>query len=360
MKITFGHMGTSAIVFKHLFEDLGYEVIQPPKPSKRTLSLGTQYSPEFACIPFKIVLGSYLETLPSGVDIIVSGGGKGPCRAGYYGELHMRIMRELGYNPEMIFLWPPRRSPIDFIKKFHRLKGKNSWRSFWYCLKRNWERLKVLDELEYKSHQIRPLELKLGDTTKAMEKGINYIDEASTFSDILEARQVALGELEKVPQNPERDLLKIGIIGEIYVQLETFANFNIEETLGNMGVEVRRSIFLTQFARDDIFADGAKDIQKLAAPYLDEKIGGHGQNSIGETVHFASQGFDGVIQLAPFTCIPEIVAKSILPKLSRELDIPVLTIFIDEQTGKTGVETRLEAFVDLLAQKKLSRNKIIS
>ncbi|UNC92735.1 CoA protein activase [Candidatus Contubernalis alkaliaceticus] len=357
MKTTYAHMGTSSIVFQSLLEDLGHEVIVPPQPTKKTLSLGTQYSPEFACIPFKIVLGNYLETLPKGVDTIVSGGGKGPCRAGYYGELHIRIIRDLGYDPEMIFFWPPLKTPIDFMKKVKRLKGNNSWKALWHYLKINWEKLKALDDVELGAHQLRPRELKRGEATRAMEKGLKYIKEARTMSEILEARESGLRELAKVAQNPNREVLKIGIIGEIYVQLEPFVNFTIEETLGNMGAVVRRSIFLTQFMRDDVFATGSKDIKKLAAPYLSQKIGGHGQNSIGETVHYAAQGYDGVIQLAPFTCIPEIVAKSIMPKLSRDLDIPVLTLFIDEQTGKTGVETRLEAFIDLLWQKKRQGQK---
>jgi predicted nucleotide-binding protein (sugar kinase/HSP70/actin superfamily) len=59
-----------------------------------------------------------------------------------------------------------------------------------------------------------------------------------------------------------------------------------------------------------------------------------------------------MIQLAPFTCIPEIVARTILPTVSRDYDIPVLTFFLDEQTGKAGMLTRLEAFTDLMRRKK--------
>jgi predicted nucleotide-binding protein (sugar kinase/HSP70/actin superfamily) len=33
----------------------------------------------------------------------------------------------------------------------------------------------------------------------------------------------------------------------------------------------------------------------------------------------------------------------------------VLTFFLDEQTGKAGMTTRLEAFVDLMKRKKLLR-----
>ncbi len=60
----------------------------------------------------------------------------------------------------------------------------------------------------------------------------------------------------------------------------------------------------------------------------------------------------GVIQLAPFSCIPEIVAKGILPRVSEIEDIPVMTIFLDEMMGKAGMQTRLEAFVDLLSQRR--------
>ena len=87
-------------------------------------------------------------------------------------------------------------------------------------------------------------------------------------------------------------------------------------------------------------------------PYLPQLIGGHGQNSVGDVIRYARMGYDGVVQLAPFTCIPEIVAKSLMPHLSREYNIPVLTLFIDEQTGRTGAETRLEAFVDLMEQRR--------
>ncbi|MFO7819528.1 MAG: CoA protein activase, partial [Halanaerobacter sp.] len=83
-------------------------------------------------------------------------------------------------------------------------------------------------------------------------------------------------------------------------------------------------------------------------PYLNHEVGGHGLETIGETVLYAQDNYDGVIHLSPFTCMPEIIAKSILPGLSKDLAMPVLSITVDEHTGEAGVVTRLEAFVDLL------------
>jgi predicted nucleotide-binding protein (sugar kinase/HSP70/actin superfamily) len=116
-----------------------------------------------------------------------------------------------------------------------------------------------------------------------------------------------------------------------------------------------RSVYLAEWSRGNAVVAGEKDVKRAARPFLSELVGGHGVNSIGQTVLYAQQGFDGVIQLAPFACIPEIVAKSILPRVSRELNIPVLTLFLDEQTGEGGIRTRVEAFVDLLIQRRNRR-----
>ncbi len=76
----------------------------PPLPTDKTLTLGTMYAPEFACIPFKIMLGSYLEAIEKGAEVIISSGGHGPCRAGYYGILHQKIIEDLGYDTKVVIL----------------------------------------------------------------------------------------------------------------------------------------------------------------------------------------------------------------------------------------------------------------
>ncbi|GFP25823.1 hypothetical protein HKBW3S25_01304, partial [Candidatus Hakubella thermalkaliphila] len=59
-----------------------------------------------------------------------------------------------------------------------------------------------------------------------------------------------------------------------------------------------------------------------------------------------------VIHLLPFACMPEITARSVLSRVSRDLVLPILSLSLDEQTGKAGIITRLEAFVDLLARRR--------
>lgn len=359
MKVTFPHMGYSTIAFDMLLKDLGHETIMPPRPSKRTLDLGVQHSPEFACIPFKVLTGTYLETVEMGAEMAITSGGVGPCRAGYYGVLHQRILDDLGYKMKILVLEPPLVYKLDFLKKMNIIKPRSmSWRVMWQVVKKSWAKLGAIDVVEKRSFEVRPFEVTKGDTTQAIERAIKLLDAAQTVPDIEEAREEGLKIINAVPQDDNRRPLKIGVIGEIYVVLEPAVNYDLMVTLGEMGVLGDRSIYLTQWTKDNALnEDGEENAKQAAQPYLSELIGGHGINSIGETVLYARHGFDGVIQLAPFSCIPEIVAKGILPRVSRECGIPVLTIFIDEQTGKAGVQTRLEAFIDLLVQRRDRRWK---
>ena len=353
MKIGYGHMGTLTMVVELLLEELGHEPVVPHRPTRQTLALGAKYAPEFACIPFKIVLGTYLECLERGADTLLSGGGYGPCRAGMYGEVHGRILRDLGYDPQIIFLFPPLIKPYHFFKKVSLLKGRCSWFHLARAIRKAWTKLTFLDQMELLSQTKRPRELTRGATSKAFERGLTYLHQAKSLNELIEAGHAALAELHQVPVDPAADPLKVGIIGEIYVQLEPFANHYIEETLGHLGVEVRRSIYLTSYTRHDVLSTkGDMSSRSLAMPYLNQKIGGHGQNSVGDVIRYAKLGYNGVVQLAPFSWIPEIVAKSLMPYLSKKYGIPVLTLFIDEQTGPTGIQTRLEAFVDLMEQRR--------
>jgi predicted nucleotide-binding protein (sugar kinase/HSP70/actin superfamily) len=360
VKISFPHMGYSYIALKWLVENLGHECIVPPEPSKRTLDLGVRHAPEFACIPYKILMGTYLEVAEMGAELILSSGGRGPCRAGYYWVMHRYLLEELGLDVKLIAFEPPLNDLKGFFKTIHWLRktGGRSVKEVLNALEVTWEKIKALDDLELCSHETRPYEVNRGDTTRALWKGLDMVDQANTLAELAEARHEGLRLLESVPRDNSRNPLKIGIIGEIYVVLEPAANHYIQIMLGEMGVHTDRSIYLSAYTRNNTIVNLEGDIKAMARPYLNaDTIGGHGVNSVAETVLYAKHGFDGVVQLAPFACIPEIVAKGILPTISQEYGIPVLTIFIDEQTGKAGVQTRLEAFVDLLQRRRENKAK---
>jgi len=346
-------MGNIYIPLKTLFENLGCEVILPPPCTKKTLELGVAYSPEFACLPLKVNIANFVEALEKGADTIVMAGGVGPCRFGYYGEVQKEILKDLSFDIEMIILEPPQGHFIDLIKKIKAITNKNNMKNILRAVRFAWKKALLLDKLEKQSFKLRPIEVEKGQTDKIYNLLKDQILDVSSEKG-LDALNVEISDtFSNISVFKNKTPVKVGIVGEIYTVLEPFVNLNIERQLGELGVEVHRNIYLTDWVRENLFPSflkpkDHKNILKLAKPFINCFIGGHGQESIAQIVNFSKMGFDGVIHLLPFTCMPEIVAKSAIPRVSQEYQIPVMTIILDEHSGETGFRTRLEAFIDMI------------
>lgn len=359
MKVAFPYMGTT-VIYKKLIELLGHEAITPPRPTKQTIDLGVKHSPEFACFPFKAIMGSYLEAVALGADTIVTSGGHGPCRAGFYAEVHRRILENLGHQVEMIVFDAPGRGWRKFLQNVRRLKGSSSWLQVYRALRLVYRMVHALDRLERRVSCLRAHETVPGSASRAWAKIQSLFDRVHDTSSLTQATHESdhlLGQVQVRAGN--QPALRIGIVGEIYVVMESSINFDLEEMLGKFGVEAERSQYLSEWVEFNFFPGWLKErtheaeILKKGEPYLPLVIGGHAKQTVGHIVDYHDRGFDGVIHLMPFACLPELVTQSIIPHLSQSLDLPILSLSIDEQTGLANTQTRIEAFIDLLRSKRL-------
>jgi len=355
-------MGTMWLPLKAMLQELGLDVVVPPPTTKRTLSLGTRYCPEFICMPLKISLGNYIEAAEKGADTVIMAGGVGPCRFGYYSRLEKEILDDLGYPMEMITIEPPEKHFIEVLHKLNRLKKCGIVKAM-AALSIGWQKCCAADNIERMTHQVRAWESKAGETDLVYKRALSRLDNATTRRAVRAVYQDTLEELASIEKDKSRNVIRIGIVGEIYTVLEPFMTQDMERHLGRMGVETHRLLYLSNWVNDHvlggIFDLGEKpDFHRLAAPYLNHMVGGHGLETIGSTVLYARRGFDGVIQVAPLTCGPEIVAEAILPKVSSAEGIPVMTLYVDEQSGEAGLLTRLEAFVDMIRRSKGKEQKV--
>lgn len=356
MKVTFPHMGYMWICLKAMLEYLGVEVVAPPPSSKKTLSLGSKHGPEFACMPMKLNLGNFMEAAELGADTIIMAGGCGPCRFGYYAQVEYEILKDLGYDYNLVVLEPPERHIGELLSKIRYITGRSSWLEVIRGIRFGYRKALAVDELERQAMYKRPREIDRGSTDRAFKTALEEIIAASSFVELDRARLRNEEIMNAVPFEL-RPVYKVGLVGEIYTLLEPFANLDIERRLGMLGIEVDRSIYLSEWVNDHLFMGfikglrSSKEYSRAASPYLTHFVGGHGQETIGSTVLYSRAGYDGIIQILPFTCMPEIVAQSILPSVSNRLDIPAMTLIVDEQSGEAGMVTRLEAFADLIARK---------
>ena len=82
LKVAFPHMGTIYIAWATGLRRLGVEPFIPPYTSKKTLSIGTKNSPESICLPYKLILGNFVEAIETGADYVAMIGSPGICRLG--------------------------------------------------------------------------------------------------------------------------------------------------------------------------------------------------------------------------------------------------------------------------------------
>ncbi len=339
------------------------DVIFPNKPSRRTAELGARYSPEFACTPFKITLGTFIESLDRGATIIGTGGCQSYCRFGYYWPVQKLILEDLGYKCRFVtFDWE---NPKEIFKTLRDEFNPNhsNWETL-RALRITWIKNRLTDLVDKLLYTYRAVEINRGNAERVANQAYREIVNTHGMRNIQNLHRT-------LPQKFAREIeidshanpLRIVINGEIYVVLEPSLNLSVHQKLNHLGVIVdhpttlRRFIDVGQKINPFIKMQHIRS-EEIAKPYIAHRVGGEAQEAIGEAIWYRNHGWDGLIHLYPFTCMPHITSKNILPTISREYDFPVLSLVVDEQTGEAGFQTRLEAFVDLLKRKRSVKSHI--
>ena len=350
-------MGEAYIAVKGMFDDLGIKSIIAPFTTENTLKIGAKESPEYVCLPFKITLGNYIKSLEAGADTVVITGSCGPCRFGYYGPLQKQILKDMGYDVDFIIIDPPKESVIKFVNNIKKLSGGKGIKA----LKALYDAYNVcveIDKLNEIQYYVRP---RTEDKTIINSIMHNFRKEVlNTYgtSEISSLIKATYEKLLALPVNNDIEPVKIGIIGEIYTIIEPFSNLHVEERLGNMGAYVHRSMTIKGWAENNLIKPmtirkGYKTEKALAKPYIPVLIGGHTQQCISHAIKYSQLKYDGLVQIYPMTCMPEIVSRSILAQIEKDYNIPILYLVVDELTGESGYQTRLEAFYDYIKNRKI-------
>ncbi|NCA66819.1 MAG: CoA protein activase [Clostridia bacterium] len=360
MKITIPHLGNLYVFVKVLFDCLAVEYILPPPCTKRTLEIGTKYSPEMACLPLKINLGNFIESIELGADTIIITGAGGPCRYGYYCKMHEEMLKDLGYSNVKLIAIDPYAGLPALLKSIKTIFGTVDFINIAVSGVRAYRVMAEVDRLDKLCYYIRPRELVKGSANAVMRLLRDKIYSARNIGEVKKIVKETRAALLNIEVDTTLNPLKIGLMGEIYTIIEPFTNFNMEELLGDLGIEVDKTLTISKWIKEHLVKlhnhKEKAEYDKACEPYLKTPIGGHARESIGHSALYAKRGGDGIMQIYPLTCMPEIVASSILPALSRDYDIPLLTVVIDEITGDAGYKTRIEAFKDLLLKKREAKN----
>ena len=278
IKVAFPHMGTISIAWAAGLRKIGVEPYVPPYTSKKTLSYGTKNSPEAICLPYKLILGNFIEAIEGGADYVAMITSPGICRLGEYGNNIYTTLKDLGYKANYIEL-----SLYDGIKGLYKflkeLSGKNDPILILRAINITIRKIFVIDDLDKALSYYRAREIRVGDAEKNYKKALKMIDKADSTHELGKAYHKALAEIEKTEIDPNREVLNVDLTGEIFLVNDEFSNQNIERELGRMGVQTRRSLTVGSFLKDAIIPKAFQNkethlqrAERMAKPYLIKNI----------------------------------------------------------------------------------------
>ncbi len=364
MVVTFPHLGNTYIACKIMFDSLGIDYVIPPLSNKEALRIGAFHSPDEICLPFKIMIGNYIQSIEKGADTVIIVGSCGPCRLGEYCELQMSVLKNLGYQVKFIVVDYPGEigikelaSRIGYISNQSHKKKIEKLRALYRAVKA----IRLMDYIEQSARMIAGYEINRGECKRLLLQCRDRVFNESDPSKALKILKSYKAKLSKIPIDKKRKPLKIAIVGEIYTNIESFANHFIEDTLMDYGIATYKSLspsWWLKYTGLKVLKLHAVRARLAAKQYLKYEVGAYAKETVGEAVLAYERGYDGIIHLLPVGCMPEIVSKSILTSIAKEKDIPIMTLLFDEMTGEAGYLTRIEAFIDLLERRR--RDHVLS
>ena len=252
MKITFPHMGNVYMIAKCLLDEFQLDYVIPPFQSKKTLEIGTRYTPEGACLPLKITVGSLIEAAELGADTALMVGGAGPCRFGYYCRMQQEILNDIGCNMEIITLEAPNGDGRELLRRVRRVtKGINIPKLIRVLAQIT--RLSIqIDEIEKLCLRNRSYETVNGATNRIYQE---FRVQAFTTTGVKGFKKLikdTRNKLQLVPLNLDQKPLKIGIVGEIYGNIDPYTKMFLEQRLGEMGIYVHRYVTISDWIVEHI------------------------------------------------------------------------------------------------------------
>ena len=349
MKLAFTLMGDYDIPSKYLFSKiLNVDILDIPKITSKTIELGSKHSPDFLCTPFKYTLGTYIECLDKGADVLIQMGGG--CRYGYYYELQEQILKDLGYNFKYYNLVSM--GYTDIKKIYSILKSIDpkisKFKAIYYTLI-TIKMVKYMDIIDDYVRQNSAYSNKKDEFKRLVFEIHSSFLKTKGLIDLNKKYRYYKKRLKKIDIDKPKNNIKIGIIGELYTLMEPVANYNIEDMLINNKVEVKRFTNVTYL----LFQKHRKSKKYLKSlKNIKYKMGADAMDNIYYTKYLIDNSYDGIIHIKSSFCTPEIGSMGIINKMCEEANMPVIFLSMDTNTSKVGLETRIEAFLDMIEMRK--------
>lgn len=275
---------------KNFFDELGFEVVISPKTNKKIITNGIKYATDEMCLAMKVYLG-HINELVGKCDYVVI------PRIDNYGTFNQTCTNFLAL----------------------------------YDIVNNLFNLNILDynvDINNKEDEIYAL------TTLSNKLNINKFDIIRAYEYAKEQEKKFLKKESILNYNHLlSNKIKILLVGHSYIMYDEYIGKPVIDILKKQDVEI---IYCDKFDRDLL--------NHLSVNYSKNLYWKFNKENIGSIV-LTQNKVDGIIFLSSFPCGPDSLCNELV---MRKISKPYLNLVIDDLDSLTGIETRIESFVDIL------------
>jgi len=144
---------------------------------------------------------------------------------------------------------------------------------------------------------------------------------------------------------------KILVLGHPYLIYDNFISMNLIKKLREFGFNVITEDNVTEKVTNNVLMKAKIDMYWT-----------FGRKILGSVLHCIDANIiSGIVYVSSFTCgLDSVITEILERRVRRNSKIPYMLITIDEHTGEAGINTRLEAFTDMVKRGKNFENNVSS
>jgi len=288
-----------AELYTTFFKELGHDILLSPDTNREIFTKGISLSIDESCLPSKIYLG-HVDYLLDKCDLVFI------PRVANYGCIDKLCAKFYAIYDIVVSTFLTHKDKIlDFNIDY--INGKKEKQAFMSVGK------------------------KLGHSKAKTLDAYNKATAAQLNAN--KARRV------KALEQLKSDKTKILVLSHNYNMYDEYVGVPVVRVLKKQGVEV--------ISVCDIEGE---DIKAKSIDYSDSMYWKYSRELVGALSHIQDQ-IDGIVIITAFPCGPDSLVNDLLAR--RQKKLPMINLVIDELAAEGGLETRIEAFIDMLGHKKL-------
>lgn len=380
-------------IYEQILRKEGYNFIVLKNSSPTMIEEGLKYVHNDTCYPALVVIGQMIEALKSGkynieetaVIITQTGGG---CRASNYLKLLKKALDKAGFN----------NVPVLSLN-MSGLEKDNSLKITLSLLRKLLAGTIYGDLIMHLANQTKPYEINKGETDNCTKELISLLSKDISDNNGFRKSHVKRN-CQKIVQQynsivlEKKKIVKVGIVGEIFVKYSSVGNNNLEELLHKENTEIRvpglmgfiNHCISQKFDQVDLYGGKwyVKFIAKLLYKYtislekmMNEQIKnnssfeeimpfdetrkiaqevcglgiimGEGWLLAAEMLALCKEGFENIVCTQPFGCLPNhIVGKGMINRIKKLYPkANIVSIDYDPSATKVNQENRIKLMLSV-------------